>query len=234
MVFPVSVFAGSLAAPPPIPAVEIRSWLGIIMQPLNEDLIEYWNLDADGGIIISSVIEGSPAEEAGLQVADIIIALEGEPLAITKEEDLAGFRRSIELKGVGARTHLTLLREGVRQEVSLQLGLAPVTAWTAEEYEDEDLGLTVREITLNDIQGQNLGQDTEGVVVSELEQAGSMQLAGLLQGDIIQQVDGHAVTDLGSFREQVERLRDEKPRSTVLFVLRQIETLFVAVRTPWK
>ena len=234
MVFPFSVFAGSLEAPPPIPVTESRSWIGIIMQPLNEDLIEYWDLDVDGGIIISSVIEGSPAEGAGLQVADIIVGLEGEPLKVTKEEELAGFRRSIEQMGVGAEAHLSLLRGGEKHELALRLGEAPVTAFTAEEFEDEDLGLTVREITLNDLQGQNLEPDTVGVVVSELEQAGWSQLAGIQPGDIIQAVDRQRVTNLSSFREEAERLRENRPRSTVFFVLRQIETLFVPIKTPWK
>ncbi len=233
MVFPFSLFSGGLASPPPIKAEESRSWLGIVMQPLNEDLIEYWDLDVEGGIIISSVVEGSPAENAGLRPADILIELEGKPLQVTKDEDLAGFRRSIERMGIGTEARVAILRQGERRDLSLALGEAPKTAWTAEEYEDEELGLTVREITISDLQGQNLAPTTTGVVVSEMEQAGWSQIAGLQPADIIQSIDHRDVTDLASFRAQVDRLHEEKPEATVLFVLRQTETLFLRIKTPW-
>jgi serine protease Do len=234
MVFPYSLLAAGIASPPSIEAEEKRSWLGIVMQPLNEDLIEYWKLDVEGGIIISSVVEGSPAEKAGLQPADMLVALQGEPLRITKDEDLGEFRRRIERMGVGTQVDLVVLRRGERRNVSLPLGEAPKTAWTAAEFKDDDLGLTVREITIDDLQGQNLDPDTRGVVVVEMEQAGWSQLAGLQVGDIIQTADGHPVTDLASFRSQSERLHEEKPEGTVLFVLRQTETLFVRIRTSWE
>ncbi|HET6373883.1 MAG TPA: PDZ domain-containing protein [Candidatus Polarisedimenticolia bacterium] len=233
MIFPYALFAGGLASPPPLDAGEQRSWLGIVMQPLNERLIDYWKLDVEGGIIISSVVEGSPAEKAGLQQSDILVTLQGEPVNVRKDEDLSGFRRKIEKMGAGKQVTLGFLRLGERRDVTLALGEAPKTAWTAAEYEDEDLGMTVREITIDDLQAQNLDPTTRGVVVSELEQAGWAQLAGVQPADIIQSVDGHRVDDLEGFRAQAARLREEKPEATVLFVLRQTETLFIRLKTPW-
>lgn len=233
MVFPYPLFASGLASPPPLEAAEKRSWLGIVMQPLDEDLIQYWKLDVEGGIIISSVVEGSPAEKAGLEPADILVSLQGEPLNVNRDEDLADFRRRIERLGVGELVDLAFLRQGERKSLSLSLGEAPKTAWTAEEVEDEDLGLTVREITMDDLLGQNLDPDTRGVVVSETERAGWAQLGGVQPGDIVQSIDGRPITDLPSFRAQTDRLREEKPEATLFFVLRQTETLFLRVRTPW-
>lgn len=233
MVFPYSIFAGGIASPPPIDAEAKRSWLGIVMQPLNEDLIDYWKLEAEGGVIISSVVDGSPAEKAGLLQGDILVSLQGEPLRITRDEDLADFRRRIERTKVGSEVELGYLRQGERRSLTLPVGEAPKTAWTAEEYEDDDMGLTVREITIDDLQAQNLGPATRGVVVSELEQAGWSQLGGLQVDDIIQAVDGHPIADLAGFREEARRLQEEKPEGTIFFVLRQTETLFVRIRTPW-
>ena len=233
MVFPFSDFADDIASPPAIDAGEKRSWLGIVMQPLNEDLIAYWKLDVSGGIIISSVLDGSPADKAGLHAGDVLVSLQGEPLRITKDDELAEFRRQIERLGVGHAVDLVYLRKGEKRSLSFMLGEAPKTAWTAEEQKDDDLGVTVREITIDDIQAQNLEPTTRGVVVSELEQAGWCQLAGVQNDDIIQSMDNHPVADLASFRTQADRLREEKPEGTLLFVLRQGETLFIRVKTPF-
>ncbi|HKY33662.1 MAG TPA: PDZ domain-containing protein [Candidatus Polarisedimenticolia bacterium] len=232
-VFPYGLFAAGLAAPPPIAEQDRRSWLGIIMQPLDENLIDYWGLDVDGGIIISSVVENSPAERAGLAAGDVLVELQGEPVKVKEEEDLGDFRRRIERMGVGREIALTFLRRGEKRAAALTLAEAPLTAWSVEELEDEELGLTVREISLDDLLAQNLDPATRGVVVSEMEQAGWAQIGGLQLGDVVQAVDGRRVTDLASFRTQSERLKEERPEGTLFFVLRQSETLFVRLKTPW-
>ncbi len=232
MVFPWPLFADQAASPPPLEAAESRSWLGVVMQPLDEDLIDYWKLNVDGGIILASVVEGSPAARAGLKTADILVALEGEPLHVTRNEQLAVFRRRVERLGVGRTVGLTYLRAGERRDISIALDEAPKTAWTVEEEEDEGLGLTVREITMDDILGQNLDGTVRGVVVSEMERAGAAHLSGLQTGDIIQAVDRRPVTDLASWRGEADRVRQDKQEAILLLVQRQTETLFVRLRTP--
>jgi serine protease Do len=233
MVFPWELFSAAVASPPAIAEQEKRSWMGIIMQPLGDELIRYWRLKTDGGIIVSSVVDGSPAQKAGLRTSDILVALQGQPILTRKEEDLSEFRRRIERLGVGSSVQLTYLREGVAHETALMLEEAPLTAFSAQEMENDDLGLTVRQITMDDLLGQNLDPATRGVVVSDLEQAGWAQLGGLQEGDIIQGVDGKPVEDMDGFRHQVDRLREEKPGATLFFVLRQTDTVFVRLKTPW-
>lgn len=233
MVFPWRLFSAQTASPPPIAAAEKRSWLGIVMQALNTDLIDYWKLEEKGGIIVSSVVDGSPAERAGLRPADILISLDGEPLTVVKDEELSEFRRRIERMGVGREVELRVLREGEPRRVAVVLDEAPKTAWTAEEEEDEDLGLTVREITMDDILAQNLDPGMRGVVVSELERAGWAQISGLQVGDIIRAIDRRPVENLGAYRSVAERLREDRPEAVLLFVQRQTDTLFLRLRTFW-
>jgi len=231
MVFPWSLFADQAAAPPPLQAAETRSWLGVVMQPLDEDLIDYWKLDVNGGIILASVVDGSPAARAGLKTSDILVAMDGETLNVTRNEQLSEFRRRVERLGVGRDVNLTYMRAGVRRDVTIALDEAPKTAWAVAEEEDERLGLTVREITMDDILGQNLEGSVRGVVVSEMERAGPAHLAGLQTGDVIQSLDRNPVTDLAAWRAETERARASKQESILLLVQRQTETVFLRVRT---
>jgi len=234
MIFTSALFASQLGSPPPIEKDPKRSWLGIIMQPLSEDLSAYWKLDVEGGIIVASVLDGSPADKAGLRPADILVALEGESLRVRRDEELPEFRRKIERVGPGMAVSLEYLRQGERHNATVTLAEAPRTAVTAAEREDEDLGLIVREITLDDIQGQALEPGVTGVVVAEVDGGGWARIGGLDADDIIQAIGGVSVANLEDFQVAMDRLRKTRPDSTVMFVRRRTETLFVRMRTPWR
>ena len=152
---------------------------------------------------------------------------------ITRDDQLADFRRRIERIGIGSPVDLALLRRGVRLTISLTLGEAPKTAWTAEEFKDDDLGMTTREITIDDLQGQNLDPATHGVIVAELEQAGWAQIAGLEPRDIVLMVDGQPTIDFPSFRARMDRLRELRTAEILFFVQRRSRTVFVLLKTSW-
>lgn len=64
----------------------IRPWLGIYMQPVTEEIAEYFGLEKNEGVLISSVQGDSPAENAGLQRGDVILEFNKEQ--INKPENI--------------------------------------------------------------------------------------------------------------------------------------------------
>ena len=57
---------------------EDRAWLGVELQDLSEQLGEYFKVKDGEGALVSSVVEKSPAEKAGLKAGDVIVKLDGE------------------------------------------------------------------------------------------------------------------------------------------------------------
>jgi S1-C subfamily serine protease len=102
--------------------------------------------------------------------------------------------------------------------VSVKLTSSPTTAVTAEEYENDDFGVTVRELTYDVVQSLNLANGTRGVIVSKTERAGWAQVAGLDRGDIVQKVDGAQITSLPTFRAALEKARKEKRAESSMLV----------------
>lgn len=236
MVYPAALFADILGSPPAIDTEdkEKKGWLGITMQPLSRDLAEYWGLDPTGGVIIGAVLKGSPAETAGIRAGDVVIAANGEPLPIHENKDLALIQRRIRRAGAGNPVPLTIWRDGEKREVSVKLAVAPTTVATAEEYENEPFGVTVRELTYDVIQTLNLDRETHGVIVSKTERAGWAQVAGIERGDIVQKVDGMEIADLTSLKAVLEKARSEKRREVSFLLLRGYRTRFVRLKTDWK
>ena len=84
-----------------------RSYIGVEAQtvPLHRRLIRFYDLPQDSGVVVMSVGEASPAQKAGLREGDVIIALDGKPVAGV--DDL---HRLLTDARVGMSNRLTVLR----------------------------------------------------------------------------------------------------------------------------
>ncbi|HXI02519.1 MAG TPA: PDZ domain-containing protein, partial [Candidatus Saccharimonadales bacterium] len=233
MILPGDAFAASLASPPPLDLGEKvkRAWLGIVMQALDDDLRDYWHLPIEGGILIGSVVDKSPAEAAGIRQGDIITRFNGDPIHVTDNGQLPEFRRKVERMAAGDVVPVQVYRDGHPVDLKVKLGEAPATAALAETYEDKDFGLTVREITIDIQQAMNLDPDLQGVVIEDTESSGWADVAGLAPQDIILAINGvriHSVTDVRNALADVKARRDPE---VIFFVMRPPDTLFIRVRT---
>jgi len=235
MILPYGEFEKSVASPPPLDLVtEIkRSWIGIVMQALDDDLRDYWGLSVPGGIIVGSVVDGSPAQAGGLMPGDIITGFAGEPVRINQDSQLPDFRRRVERMGVGEQVPLEVYRGGQRREISITLRDAPKTASLAEDYEDEEFGMTVREITIDVQQALNLDPGSEGVVVERTEEAGWADVSGLFPQDLIVSINGKKVRTVAEFRTSLAGIKSRQESEAIFFVMRPPDTLFVRVKTDY-
>lgn len=93
-----------------------RGWLGVQMQPLNEEIAGFFGAPNAEGVLIWKVEEESPALEAGLKAGDVIVEVEGK--AITEPQDLSA---AIAGHDPGDNVAITYLRRGVRETVKVEL-----------------------------------------------------------------------------------------------------------------
>jgi len=99
-------------------AKEERGYIGIRMdaRPLPELLTKHLRLSEDQGVRIQNVGVGSPADKAGLERDDIIIALNGKDVTDNEE-----FARAVQKAGAGAEVSLEIIHLGERKMVKLKL-----------------------------------------------------------------------------------------------------------------
>lgn len=92
-----------------------RPWLGIGMVPLNPDLAQHIGLPAETkGVVVSQIMENSPAYKAGLMQGDVLQKIDGKP--ITKPELI---QETVRAKPMYSKVALQILRNGHPIEVSL-------------------------------------------------------------------------------------------------------------------
>ena len=210
-----------------------EAWLGVFIQPLTDDLAEYWGLEKTGGVVASTIIKDSPAERAGVKRGDVIKVFDGKPVTFKEDGEMRGFTRLVRESGIGKNVPVTVMRDGQEVQLSVLLEETPKTTAEAEKHEDKEFGLTVREITADFIIVSDLDPDVKGVVVDRVERAGWASLGGLIPGDIVKEIDGKQVTALDEFKEILADIKDRKPKQIAVFIERGRRTGFMRIEPDW-
>jgi len=99
-----------------------RGWIGVAVQELNAELAESLKLKEIRGTLISDVFKGTPAEQAGMKPGDVLIAVDGKPVA-----DSAGMLALISVIAPGTGATLKVIREQKELELKVTVGKRPKT-----------------------------------------------------------------------------------------------------------
>lgn len=198
----------------------VRGRIGVIVQDVNAQLAESFGLDRPRGALVSSVEEGGPAEEAGVQSGDIILSLNGEPIDRFNE-----LGTSVAALAPGSEAVLRVWRNGEEREIDVRIGELEqepqqAAAGTPGDQAEGQLGLTVRPLTKEE--RAQLG--TDGDIVIERAN-GAAALAGLQPGDVIL---GIGRSDIDSVQELREGIADAEG-SVALRIQRGEASIYVPV-----
>ena len=166
-----------------------RPWAGASGQSADADLSETLGLVSIGGVVITALNQASPLRMAGVQVGDVITAVDGQ-LIYTPAEML--YRMSV--AGIGASARLSVVHDGVESDLDLYLIAPPETPARAERTlgpEDVLSGIKISQINPAVIAELGLPLNTEGVVVVDAGRVGPR--IGLQRLDVIYSINSRPV-----------------------------------------
>lgn len=220
---------------PDTPAGRPVTSIGIYgLQPVDPDVAKLLHLERQAGLVVSDILEGSPAAAAGLQDRDIVLALDGKALPrLRPDRSIVGFFSQEVLKRrAGDLMTLTVLRGTEQREVKVTLGEEPKMVREAERRYFERLGFTAREFLTADLVAQRAKLSEQGgVVVNFVRPNSPAATAGLGPDDWIREIDG---VEVHSFAEASEKLAaieaDKKRAEFVLLARRGGETQVLRVK----
>ena len=213
-----------------------RGWLGVRIQTVTDELAEGMRLEAARGALVASVTEGGPAERAGIQQGDVILEFDGRQVP-----DMRKLPRMVAETPIGKAVDVLVWRKGEEVTVQVDLGelddvaLAAATSGTGEQGGSDtgsigDLGLSLSKITPALRERFELDDKTNGVIITEVDEAGTGAEKGLRQGDVIVEVDQEEVDSPADVADRVAKAKDEGYRVVTLLVYRQGDFQWVAVR----
>ncbi len=220
--------------PVPEPDREVRkAWLPVATQPLTREMAEALGIPNETGVRVTQVYAGTSAAEAGLQVGDIIVAVDGDRIPASRAEDFEVFPAMIRQYKIGSQVELTVIRGGQRKTIQTTLMKSRPGPREMRRYRDDRFDFTAREVAFTDRVQRRLPEDQPGVLVESVTEGGWAALAHLAVGDLILEVGVRKTPDIESLEKAMQAVADAKPKSVVFHVKRGIHELFVEMRPKW-
>ncbi|MEM7543247.1 MAG: DegQ family serine endoprotease [Pseudomonadota bacterium] len=208
-----------------------RGWLGVLIQDVTQDLAESFGMSQPQGALVSKVLEDSPAEKAGFDTGDIVMKFNG--IDIRQSSDLPPVVGST---SVGDKIPVTLLRDGAKQEILVEIGELPRSEEIAGNLgggskmpttEDKQLALSVVELNTEERERHQVSGG--GVLIDDIED-GPAYSAGLRKGDVILQLNNQKISSVEDYKKIAGNLTAGK--SVPILIQRQGGPLFLAMKLP--
>jgi serine protease Do len=207
----------------------VRGWLGVYIQKMTPELAESLGMADSRGALVAKVLDGGPAQAAGVKRGDVIVAFDNQDVGDSRELPLMVGRTELGHKGT-----LKVIRD--KQTIEL-----PVTITESHEAEiaaaensekpevsaPSQFGLRVKDLSPE--LAKELGIDAPGgVVIASVQPGSRADEAGLRPRDVILEVNRAAVKNLDSYQSAVKT--SAKGKIVLLLVKRGDNTIYVALK----
>jgi serine protease Do len=210
----------------------IRGYLGVSIQPMTKEIAEQFKLDSVKGALVTDVSPGSPAERAGIIRGDVIRRVNNYEI-----KDTVALRNRISEADIGSQLIIDLVREGQPKTVTALVIEQPVDMMARLSRNQNSTpgggastmfaGVEVQDLNQQLRQEANVPENVHGVIVTGIDPS-SAAAQQLRPGDVIEEVNRRAVTNLQEFQQIVGQLDPDRP--VVVGISRGRQRSFVIVQ----
>lgn len=202
-----------------------RSWLGVEIQPLLKSDKE------ERGVLISDVVDGSPADKAGMQSGDLLVRLAGKNVLVRYSEEIPLLNQMVASLPVGQEIEAVIVRDS--KEKSVKLRTAQREQTERKTFELKQWGVTVRDISALAAREMKL-KSRDGVIVTSVRPGGPGNDAKppVEATDVLVEINGAPVRNVAEMQQITDKVTagQSKPVSTRLGFLRKTEQLLTVVK----
>lgn len=183
-----------------------KGYLGVSIQELTPSLKSSLKLGKQTGLLISEVVDGSPADQADLEEGDVILQYDGTPVEIGVE-----FAKMVKKTKPGSKVKIKILSDGETEEIEVEIGKLKkqrVLKFNGKTIciNSNKPRLGVKIHSMNQDLAKYFQVDTgKGVLILDVVEKSPAEKGGLKSGDVIVKVNDEAV---GESDDLIEELAD--------------------------
>tara|TARA_B110000858_G_scaffold198514_1_gene266010 strand:+ start:24384 stop:25709 length:1326 start_codon:yes stop_codon:yes gene_type:complete len=190
-----------------------RGLLGVTIADVTADIVAALDVKVEHGAVVTSVLPESAAEQAGVQLSDVIVEIDGKEVRDSRQ-----LRNMVGLMLQDQQVELVLYRDGIRESVQARIGGA--TGQIASSNSADNISKEFRGARLESVDGDNKYTD-QGVEIVSLSNRSAAWAAGLREGDVIVEVNRQSIADLEAFnRAMPASAADSRSSISALTVIR--------------
>lgn len=185
-----------------------RPIIGVSIQNIDAEDAEYYGLPSVAGAEVNSVTPGGPADRAGLQQLDVIVAVEGEPVGSANQlqQRVAQYRP-------GERITVTIYRDHERRDVEVLLGEQALTAAPEPAVEEAPaaetrLGFEVRDMSAEEASQLGLQNAEAGVYITDVRRFGPADRQNIRTGLRIVEIQRQPISSAEDVRRILESVEE--------------------------
>jgi serine protease Do len=202
-----------------------RAYLGVMAQEVTPAIAQAFHEPEVRGALVGDVTPNSPAQKAGVEKGDIILAINGKPVNSSAE-----LRMHVSLMNPGTTVSVKVFRDGAEKTLPLTLAEMPNETARNEQpdnanSQDSLQGITVEDVSARAARQLGLPATASGVVVTSVDPGSKAAESGLKRGDVIQEVNHKPVRNTSDFEAAMRNAKD----TNLLLVNRQGSTMYLAV-----
>jgi serine protease Do len=209
----------------------VRGWLGVAIQDLTPELATQFGITDTKGVLVSDVMEDSPAKKAGFERADVIIEYDGKSM-----DSPTHLRNAVAQTPIGKKVSVKLIRDKKPKTIEVAIVEQPKSLGqpSAEESRESAVptgvlsGLDVRELNEELATRYGLKATERGVVVVRVKPGSTVEEMGVREGDMILEINRMAVGSLKSYERAASSL--VKDKAVLLLLKRKGQTIYLTLR----
>ena len=198
-----------------------RGWLGVRIQDVTQEIADVEKLDEPRGALVASVAEGSPSEKAGIKAGDIILEFNGVKINQMKELPAIVAKtkvgKNVKVKVWRNKKELTKNVILGRLETSDDFKISEKKKTPSKDSIIEDLKITVRKITKEDIKTRKLPNQTKGLVITKIGNTSPLRNS-ISENNIIVEAQKTKIKDVNDLQKVIKSVMQSNQK-TILFLI---------------
>jgi len=197
-----------------------RGWLGVRIQDVTKEIADVEKLDEPRGALVASVAQNSPSDKAGVKAGDIILEFDGQRIQEMKELPMIVARTK-----VGKKVNVKIWRNKKeilkiitlgRLETSEDFKVAE-SKKAPEEFIVNDLKITVRKLTNEDIKNRNLPNQTSGLVITKIDKDSPL-INSIELNSIILEAQKKKIRDINDLNQAIKQVMNSNEKTILLVI----------------
>ncbi len=208
-----------------------RSWIGVMIQPVTNDLVESLGLKKAQGALVSSVEADGPAEKAGVKRGDVILRFDEKEVPMMRD-----LPRIVAETPIHKTVKIVVMREGKPKTLTIKTTrMKEDVSRISKEKKTNGETIEFAGMSLKELDGQTrrqigLDEGASGALISKVETGSPADDSGVRRGEVIIEIGHEEVDSLDQALTRLEAAKAQQQKSVLVLLLSPAGQRYVALQ----